>query len=864
MASTYFNLSICIVARLVNHASGIKKLDYLFRWILRKKYKVPSRKLGAMLVQDIGSKCSRFNFKGQLAAYLLIALPLRCLACLDFRLLRRYSLGKIDVEGFSMIKHSLMILLLLPLLVACSALPIADDGTGDSVIEQAGLSPQEVVESFLNAWAAQDFQAMHSLLSPRSVEIYPYDDFAALYSKTHADIGFENVSYTLGGINEQGNSAAINYDVMLNTNPFGDIPDTKRTIRLVRDGDKWEIAWSPMDIINGMTANVILSQSREFPDRGNIYDSQGRPLVTELGRSIRLVLRLSEMRGEAECTDLLSRIMLRPASYFTQLYIGYRAADSAFFVGEIEGEIYSRYENELVNLCGTDVDLEFIGAKATESFGRSYFGNGALAHVTGYFGFMSSEQTAVWQARGYSDTDWVGGAGIEYSYQDILAGSPDQSLRLIDSSGAILRSLGSAEGSPAAPVQLTIDRELQWDTAQAFSDAWNYAANNWVRVATGGAAVVMDVNTGAVLSMYSFPTYDPRIFNSDSSYWATSTEFSQALSQINRAGSNDAILPLGEALRNRAFSEQYAPGSTFKIVSTLAAADSGIWRRDQLFDCQLQWFGRELGDSREFRTDWRTEEDSDPAGEITMAQALMTSCNPFFWQVGAEMYRDDPNMVYNYARQFGLGQATGLVGLENEASGNIPQPDAVDVALNDVIGQGDTTVTALQMARLVAAVANGGTLYKPYIVQQVGGFDDVPVMESFDPIVTGQLDVSPEALSIVREGMCGVPTDPNFGTSYSVFDDNEYGTPPYSSCGKTGTAEATPSAPIGWYVAYAPADNPVIAIAVVVPNSRHGSEVAAPITRRIFDHYFNAPNIVPYPDWWNENEYVPVPVPEGF
>jgi cell division protein FtsI/penicillin-binding protein 2 len=761
-----------------------------------------------------------------------------------------------------MIKHSLMILLLLPLMVACNALPIANDGGGEGEIAQAGLSPREVVESYLNAWAAEDFQAMHSLLSPRSVEIYPFDDFETLYSNTHANIGFSTISYTLGEVNEQGNSAAVSYDVVLDTNRFEQIPDEGRIMRLVRDGDQWEIAWSPMDIINGMTANVILDPSRVFSDRGNIYDREGRYLVNENGTTMRLVLNIGGMSDVEACTELLSRVMLRPISYFTRLYVDYQAADSAFFVGEIEGEIYSRYQSDLANVCGTNVDLEFIGAKVTEAEGRSYFGNGALAHVTGYFGFMAAPDVAAWQARGYSDTDWVGGAGIEYSYQDVLAGSPDQALRLIDSSGAILRSLGSAEGTESAPVQLTIDRELQWATAQAFSDAWNYAAGNWVTVATGGAAVVMDVNNGAVLSMFSFPTYDPRIFYPDSSYWGTSTEFSNATNQIARASNNDAILPLGPALRNRAFDEQYAPGSTFKIVSTLAAADSGTWQREQIFDCQLQWDGRDLGDSREFRTDWRVEEDGDAAGEVTMAQALMTSCNPFFWEVGGLMYRRDPEMLFAYARNFGLGSPTGLLGIGLEASGNIPEPQAADEAINNVIGQGNTAVTAIQMARLVAAVANGGTLYKPYIVQQIGGFDGVEVLETFDPIVAGQLDVSPEALAITREGMCGVPSDSHFGTSYSIFDGNDYGAPSYSSCGKTGTAEASPNAPIGWYVAYAPADNPQIAIAVVIPNSRHGSETAGPIVRRILDHYFDD-TIVNFPDWWNELEYVPVPVPPG-
>jgi penicillin-binding protein 2 len=240
-----------------------------------------------------------------------------------------------------------------------------------------------------------------------------------------------------------------------------------------------------------------------------------------------------------------------------------------------------------------------------------------------------------------------------------------------------------------------------------------------------------------------------------------------------------------------------------------------------------------------------------------MAQALTASCNPFFWEVGALMFRRDANLLSNYARQFGFGQRTGLIGLtaEREASGQIPAPTSVDAALNNVIGQGDTSTTALQMAQLVAAVANGGTLYQPYMVRQVGGVDGTEVLQTIEPEVMGSLGVSEEALAITIEGMCDVTTDEELGTSYRIFNDA-----PYSSCGKTGTAQAG-DAPNAWYVAFAPADDPQIAIAVVVPRSREGSEVAAPITRRILDRYFGAP-AASFPSWW-ETEYVPVEPPRG-
>lgn len=752
----------------------------------------------------------------------------------------------------------LMVLMVLGA-AACSPLPglFNTDQAGEAVevIQQAGRSPEETVQIFLDAWNTEDFQTMYGLISPRSAEVYPFESFSEQYTTTDSELRFEGLAYEILSVELQGTSAAVTYDLTLASSTFGEIADQGRIMRLVQENGGWQIAWTPMDIINGMTATVRVQANRRFPPRGNIYDRNELPLVDETGATIAILLSEQDMSSEDDCMDILAEAMIRPIPYFRRLFLDY-SPETLFFAGEISPERYAIYQDQLVNTCGLGIDDAVFGSKVRQTSGRAYYGNGAAAHITGYIGNVPADRLQEWVNRGYNARDIVGLAGIEFTYQDQLAGTPEQILRLSDSGGVSLRELGGAIGSDPVSVQLTIDRNLQVAMAQGFNDAWNYALNNWSGLATGGAGVMIDVKTGGILAMFSFPTYDPRIFYGDSWYYSTQTVFASAGQQIARAAAPDQFLPVGPALINRAVSEQYSPGSTFKIVTELAAADSAIWERDQLFNCELTWSGRQYGDALEVREDWRVSLEMEAAGEIYMTTALATSCNPFFWQVGALMYQRDRALLVNYARLLGLGGGTGLLGLGIEANGNIPTPTDVTSALNNAIGQGNTQVTALQMARLVATIANGGTLYRPYIVQRVGGAEGEELLESFAPQALATLNVSPDALAIVQEGMCATTTDRDYGTSYYVFEDA-----PYSSCGKTGTAQSGAIAPHSWYVAYAPADDPQIAIAVVVTNSREGSEVAAPIVRRVLDRYFDAPQ-ADFPDWWQQ-DYVPLQAPQG-
>jgi penicillin-binding protein 2 len=218
--------------------------------------------------------------------------------------------------------------------------------------------------------------------------------------------------------------------------------------------------------------------------------------------------------------------------------------------------------------------------------------------------------------------------------------------------------------------------------------------------------------------------------------------------------------------------------------------------------------------------------------------------------MGARLYlQSGTNTISEYARRMGLGGPTGLTGYL-EAAGNVTDPTSVEQGINMAIGQ-EVQVTVLQMARMVAGVANGGTLYRPYIVQQVG--EEIVNQ----PLGVAQFDFTAETMAAIREGMCEVVSNEDLGTAFAVFEGA-----PYVACGKTGTAQSGRREPFGWFVAFAPADNPQIAVAAMVEYSREGSETAAPIVRRVMDAFFNAEPIG-YPDWWNSGPYVPLDIPEG-
>jgi penicillin-binding protein 2 len=225
-------------------------------------------------------------------------------------------------------------------------------------------------------------------------------------------------------------------------------------------------------------------------------------------------------------------------------------------------------------------------------------------------------------------------------------------------------------------------------------------------------------------------------------------------------------------------------------------------------------------------------------GTISLSNALVQSCNVTFYQVGYKLYQTDPNLLPNFARAFGLGQATGIELAESP--GKVPDPSKdtwrAGDAVNMVIGQGDLLTTPLQIVDIMAAIANGGTLYRPRLVTRVASLADGT--EKVFPVETrGKLPISATTLGALRQALARVTTDKD-GTAYTAFRGAKV-----SVAGKTGTAEVLKGGePHSWFAAYAPADNPKIAVVVIAEHGSEGSTTAAPIVREIVEGYFALPS----------------------
>jgi penicillin-binding protein 2 len=285
-------------------------------------------------------------------------------------------------------------------------------------------------------------------------------------------------------------------------------------------------------------------------------------------------------------------------------------------------------------------------------------------------------------------------------------------------------------------------------------------------------------------------------------------------------------------LVNRATQGTYPAGSVFKVVTIATGMEEGGLQANSTFTCQGTWTG--LGPQLP-KTCWLRS----GHGRIPLNYALTVSCDITFYQVGLLLNGTDPALLPRFAKGFGLGAPTNL-GIE-EAAGQVPDPEwylqtygwswLPGDAVNLAIGQGDLLVTPLQIARLMAAVGNGGTLYEPRVVLQAGDELDRP-QQVFEPAAAGSLPVGADTLGIIQAALLDV-TAHSAGTAYRAFEGL---TLPVA--GKTGTAESGQEKPHAWFAGYAPAENPEIAIAVIVENSGEGSTFAAPLFRKVVETYF--------------------------
>jgi penicillin-binding protein 2 len=472
--------------------------------------------------------------------------------------------------------------------------------------------------------------------------------------------------------------------------------------------------------------------------------------------------------------------------------------------------------SDIPNTCPLSslTNTDGIQVRLTEM--RYYYAGGVASNVVGY----TRKPSAADLAAGYGGDQQVGANGLELSGENYLAGRSGGSLLVTSSNGTVVSTLAKSTPLPAMDIYTTLDRDLQAQMERTLMEPFT------------GAAVVLDRNTGEVLAMLSSPRYDSNYFNPQSFNGTQTSALANILS--------DPRSPL----LNRAAQGLYPLGSVFKIITMSAALQSNQFDANSIaYDDETGYFTELEGFNG---TDWTVEREMKPQGKVSLTQCLERSTNTCFWHVALNLYYKDAWLVPNMAAAFGLGQKTGIVGVDDEA-GLLPNPGwkhdtgggdwtGLD-ALNQAIGQGSLQVTPLQVADFVAAVGNGGTLYRPQILSSIRPQNGDPVF-SFAPDTRGSLPVSAANLLTVQRAMEGVVLDLK-GTAYSKF---HYVPHQYKLAGKTGTAQTEQANPDAWFVAYSydeSPDKPDIAVAVIVENVGEGATYAAPMVRRIMEIYFD-------------------------
>ncbi|MDH5637402.1 MAG: penicillin-binding protein 2 [Nitrospinota bacterium] len=437
---------------------------------------------------------------------------------------------------------------------------------------------------------------------------------------------------------------------------------------------------------------------------------------------------------------------------------------------------------------------------------RHYPHSDFAAHVLGYLGSITAQSLA--EAGGkYAMGDFVGQTGLEKEYEEMLRGRKGLKRVEVDAAGRVLATLAVEPPKSGNQLKLTLEFKTQKAAEAAFGNK-------------RGAAVALDPNTGEIIAFVSKPSFDPNLFTIG----------------ISPKDWNALATAPSHPLQNRVTHGQYPPGSTFKIAVALAALEEGITTPKREIKCPGYFqFG-----IRKFRC-WKKH----GHGTVNLHKAIVESCDVYFYTLGVEMGVEKLALT---ARRLGLGMKTGI-HLSGERTGLIPTKEWKLAALKEpwhpgemvscAIGQGYVLATPLQLALMTAAVANGGRLVTPTLT----------VMEQQerkkDSGTGRRINISEESVRLVREAMRGVVAEPH-GTAWRLRKG------PYEYAGKTGTAqvvrmrEEEPESEEdvaehlrdhALFIAFAPYDDPKIAVAVIAENSGHGGAVAAPIAKIIMDTY---------------------------
>lgn len=450
------------------------------------------------------------------------------------------------------------------------------------------------------------------------------------------------------------------------------------------------------------------------------------------------------------------------------------------------------------------IDLPGVGLRVRPV--RAYPTGGTAATLLGYVTEVSHAQLESKEFHDFRPGEMMGQAGVERRYDAFIRGIDGGEQIEVDARGKVTRLVQRVEPRSGFNLYLTLDNRLQRIAEESFRGR-------------SGALVAINPSSGEIVAMVSKPSYDPN-------------QFSQRMTPEQwRMLASDPKHPM----QNRGLQGQYAPGSIFKLVTALAALEKGAITPDTKFSCNGSFT---LG-SHVFH-DWK----KGGHGTMNLRQGIANSCNIYFYNTALKTGIGE---IARVARELGLGAAPGI-GLGDEARGVIPSPEVRTrwpggwYPGNTVmagIGQGMVTVTPMQVLMMVSAIANGGTIYRPWVVRRVETLDRESI-EEYAPEVIRKVNIDPDNLAIIREGMQAVVSEGTGGRAR---------VPGLAVAGKTGTAQVVRSGgPVrgdhrdhAWFAAFAPADGPQIAVVVLVENAGFGGAVAAPIAKSVLEAWFKLP-----------------------
>jgi penicillin-binding protein 2 len=543
------------------------------------------------------------------------------------------------------------------------------------------------------------------------------------------------------------------------------------------------------------------------PWRGMILDRRGQVLVANRP-SYELVAVLEDV---ADIQVLARRLAVLLKMDRKQIADQLENAQAA---GQYQVRIKGDLSWEELALVST-YEPELPGVSVQIQPKREYREKGMAAHTLGYLGEISEAQLKSAKFANYKIGDYVGRCGIELAWDKYLRGIRGYRRFEVDAYGREFGQMDSVPPTPGDNVYLTLDDHMQKEAEACLEDKV-------------GAIVALDPRNGKVLALASSPTFSQEAFERG----LTPQEWQQLI--------HDKTHPL----ENRATQGQYPPGSTFKIVMAVAGLEEKVITPSTVFNCSGSL---ECG-NHVFHC-WK----KGGHGAVNLHKALVQSCDVYFYNVGMRLGID---RIAKWSRRFGLGEPSGL-NLDREASGLVAstawkrarfhQPWHEGETLSVAIGQGYNLATPIQMAQVVAAIANGGTVYQPQIVEKVENPAGEVLFQS-QPVVKSRLGASPATIAEVQKALEGV-VEEDHGTARAAR------LPNIQVAGKTGTAQVVAldkdkkvqkgKEDHAWFVGYAPADNPTVAVAVLVEHGGHGGSAAGPLASRVIAASFpeNPPQV---------------------